>query len=122
MNGKAVWHDRKRNFCGLPWTFTKYTITEEKLLIESGFLSSREEEVRLYRILDVSLKRSLMQRIFGLGTIHCCTADKSSPEFDLKNIKNPRVVKDMLSDLVEECRKENHIISREYLDADDDQE
>lgn len=69
MEETIVWKDRKRIFFGLPWTFTKYALTEEKLYIETGVLSKREEEVRLYRIMDVTLKRSLWERICGLGTI-----------------------------------------------------
>ena len=59
----VVWEDRKRNFLGLPWTFTKYTLTPERLFINTGFLNSREDEVRLYRITDMTLTRSLWQKI-----------------------------------------------------------
>ena len=82
-NGGIVWSDRKRIAFGLPWTFTKYTLTKEKLLIHTGMLNTQEDEVRLYRIMDVTLRRSLWERMFGLGTIHCCSADKSTPEFDI---------------------------------------
>ena len=78
-NGGIVWSDRKRIAFGLPWTFTKYTLTKEKLLIHTGMLNTQEDEVRLYRIMDVTLRRSLWERMFGLGTIHCCSADKSTP-------------------------------------------
>ena len=62
----VVWQDRKRTLFGLPWSFTKYSLTEEKLLVETGFLNKKEEEIRLYRIMDVTLKRSFGERIFGL--------------------------------------------------------
>ena len=110
-----VWQDRKRIIFGLPWTFTKYRLTKEKLCIESGFLNKREEEIRLYRIMDLSLHRPLGQRIFGLGTIHCCTADKSTPEFDILRIKNASDVKEMLSDMVEQQRDEKRISAREFM-------
>ena len=114
-----VWQDRKRIIFGLPWTFTKYMLTDEKLLIESGFLNKNEEEVRLYRIMDVTLRRPLGQRIFGLGTIHCCTADKSTPEFDIKRVKRAREVKEMLSDMIEKERNEKRIYGREYMNSSD---
>ena len=110
-----VWQDRKRIIFGLPWTFTKYRLTKEKLRIETGFLSKNEEEIRLYRIMDLSLRRPLGQRIFGLGTIHCCTADKSTPEFDILRIKNASEVKEMLSDMVEQQRDEKRISAREFM-------
>ena len=115
-----VWKDRKRTVFGLPLSFTVYKLTEEKLFIESGFLSKKEEEVRLYRIMDLTLNRPLGQRIFGLGTIHCCTADKSTPEFDIKKIKNSRDVKNMLSDMVEAERQAKRVSSREFMDDDTD--
>lgn len=112
---EIVWQDRKRIIFGLPWTFTKYRLSKEKLYIESGFLNKREEEIRLYRIMDLSLRRPLGQRIFGLGTIHCCTADKSTPEFDILCIKNSSEVKEMLSDMVEQQRDEKRISAREFM-------
>ena len=115
-----LWKDRKRTFLGLPWSFTRYSLTGEKLLIDIGFLRRNEEEVRLYRILDITLKRSLGQRILGIGTIHCCSADKSTPEFDIKNIKRPVDVRNLLSALVEEERFRKRISGREFMVGDND--
>lgn len=118
----VVWQDRKRIIFGLPWTFTKYVLTKEKLLIQTGILNTKEEEVRLYRIMDVTLRRSLGQRLFGLGTIHCCSADKSTPEFDIKWIPNSAAVKEKLSDLVEAERMAKRVSSREFMSDEDDGE
>ena len=38
--------------------------------------------------MDLTLKCSIWQRIFNVGTIHCCSGDKTTPEFDIKDIKN----------------------------------
>lgn len=115
-----IWRDRKRTIFGLPLSFTVYKLTEEKLMIETGFLSKKEEEVRLYRILDLTLNRPLGQRIFGVGTIHCCTADKSTPEFDIKKVKKASYVKDLLSDMVEAQRDKKRVSSREFMTEDND--
>ena len=115
-----IWEDKKRPIFGLPLSFTKYKLTNEKLLIETGLLSISQEEIRLYRIMDVSVKCSLIQRIFNVGTIHCCSADKSTPEFDIKDVKNPIQVKDLISKNVEEERERKKIGSREFLSYDDD--
>ena len=123
MEQNLVWKDRKRIWCGLPWTFTKYELSSDKLVIKTGFFSQNDDEVRLYRILDISLRRSLFQRIFGLGTIRCNSVDKTMKNFDITNIKNSERVKDQLSDLVEESRRSNRVSSREFmteLDDDDD--
>lgn len=115
----VVWQDRKRWWCGLPWTFTKYRLTETKLIIDTGFFSTRQDEVRLYRILDVSLTRSLVQRMFGLGTVHCVSTDKSLKNFHLLNIRDAENVKNTLSDLIEKERKENRVSSREVISSGD---
>lgn len=122
MAQEIVWKDRKRVWCGLPWTFTKYELGDQKLIVKSGFLSQSQDEVRLYRILDLSLRRSLLQRVFGLGTIECHSVDKTMKNFEIKNIKNSEQVKEQLSDLVEEARRANRVSSREFMIEDEEGE
>ena len=117
---KELWSDKKRTFCGLPWSFTKYKLTGEKFVTQTGLFSIKQEEVRLYRIMDITLSRTLWQRMFKLGTIHCCSADRSTPEFDIKNIKDSERVKELLSDQVVHERQRKRVTSREYIVGDDD--
>lgn len=119
--GNLVWKDRKRIFFGLPWSFTRYTLNEKKLLIDTGLFSRNEEEIMLYRIMDITLKRSFWERLFKLGTIHCCSGDKSSPEFDILHIKNPQAVKELLSEMVETERTNRRVGLREFMDNDADE-
>ena len=120
-NAEVIWKDRKRPIFGLPLSFTKYSLTEEKLLMDSGILSITEEQVQLYRIMDITLKCSIWQRIFGVGTIHCCTADKTTPEVDIKDIKRPREVKELLSKKVEEQRDLKRVSGREFFADSEDE-
>lgn len=117
----AKWEDRKRNWMGLPWTFTVYALDEERLYITRGFLNSTDDEVRLYRITDISLKRSLWQKITGTGTIHCFSGDRAMGNFDIKNIKRPLQVKEQLSEFIEKQREDKHVYTREnMMDGPDD--
>ena len=113
----VLWQDRKRNFLGLPWTFTKYVLDEDKLYINTGFFTSTEDEVRLYRITDVTLKRNLWQKLIKTGTIHCDSSDVTQKNFDIINVKNSKAVKDMLSRLVDESRKRNRVFTSENVNA-----
>lgn len=115
-----IWKDRKRPIFGLPLSFTKYKLTDDKLVLDSGIFGITQEEVRLYRVMDVTVKCSLIQRIFNVGTIHICSADKSTPEFDIKDVKCPIQVKDLISKKVEEERDRKKISSREFMGYDDD--
>ena len=118
-----LWHDRKRYF-GLPISFTKYSMSEDRLFVETGLLNLSQDEVRLYRILDLQLKRSLGQRIFGVGSIIVSSSDKSLGTFEIKNIKNSANVKEMLSVQVEQQREAKRVYTRENMvdDVDDDNE
>lgn len=117
---KIVWQDRKRIVFGLPWTFTKYKMYDDKFQICTGFLNKKEEEVRLYRIMDLTLEKSFVQRIFGLGSVKVNSADKTTPVFYIKNVKQADTVRDMLSDRVEKERIKRRVSGREYMSADDD--
>ncbi|MCQ2749630.1 MAG: PH domain-containing protein [Clostridia bacterium] len=115
------WYDRKRTILGLPWSFTKYYVTGEKLYIETGFFTTKQEEIKLYRITDFQVSVNFRQKIFGIGTIRCHAMDKTTPVFEIKNIKNPFVIKELLSDLCDEAREKNHVYTREnFYDTDDD--
>lgn len=119
---KELWSDCKRVvFFGLPLSFTKYRLTTNRLFVNTGFLTQREDEVRLYRITDVSLSRTLMQRVFGLSTIHCNSSDKTLWNFDIINIKDGEEVKEILSQSVERERIARRVSTREnMIDVSDD--
>ncbi|ETJ20909.1 hypothetical protein Q604_UNBC18371G0026 [human gut metagenome] len=113
---KELWSDRKRVvFFSLPLSFTKYRLTTNRLFVNTGFLTQREDEVRLYRITDVSLSRTLMQRVFGLSTIHCNSSDKTLGNFDIINIKDGEEVKEILSQSVERERIARRVSTRENM-------
>lgn len=114
-----LWKARKRLWCGLPWTFTVYSFDEERLYVERGFFNQRQDEVRLYRVVDIAMTRTLIQRIFGLGTVHLMTSDKSLGNFDLINIKNTTDIKEQLSGLIERQRDNKRVSTREFIDADE---
>ena len=115
MKIETIWRERKRNIFGLPWSFTVYALTQDKLLIDSGIFNKTLEEVLLYRVIDLTIKRSFAQRIFGLGTIHCCTRDKSTPEFDIINIRNVVATKELISQTIEENRIKKGYTVRELM-------
>ncbi len=116
-----TWKDRK-HILGLPISFTVYSLDYERLFVTAGLFTTIENEVRLYRILDLQLKQKLGQKILGLGTIMLKTSDKSMHNFEIKNIAHPKQVKEMLSIYVEEQRKLNRISGREFMQYDEDDE
>lgn len=116
-----IWTDKKRwTLFGVPWTFTKYTLREDKLLVDRGFFAKYQDEIMLYRILDLTTRRGLIQRMFKLGSITVKSSDKSCPELLIKNIKNVMEVKEQMSELVEKARNKKRVMSREIIDGHHD--
>ncbi len=116
-----LWEDRKRHF-GLPISFTKYKMTNDRLFVETGLLNIHEEEILLYRVRDICLHINLYQRIFGMGSVVLQTSDKTAPTLELKNIANPRNVKEQIHRQVEEMKISRRMHLGEILDDDMDNE
>ena len=115
-----LWHDRKR-ILGLPITFTRYALSEDRLFLKRGFLNVRQDEIVLYRIRDLRVSVNLWQRIFGVGTVTVVSTDKSIPELQLKNIKQPNEVKELIHEYVEKMKIERRMrVGEMSMDIDDD--
>ena len=116
-----IWQDRKRIF-GMPLSFTRYGLSEDRLFLSVGFLNIRDEEVLLYRVRDINTSRSLWQRIFGVGTVTVMSSDKSMPVLTLQNVKDPVGVKEMLHTQVEEMKLRRRVRVGEIMTSDMDEE
>ena len=112
-----LWKDRKRHL-GLPLSFTKYSLSEDRLFCETGLLNLKSDEVLLYRVRDLQLNMSLGQRIFRVGTVCVVSSDKSIPHLDLKNVKNPREVKELIHKHVEAAKNKRRMRTTELVGAE----
>ena len=113
-----LWKDRKRHL-GLPLSFTRYRLSEDRLFCETGFLNIKSDEVLLYRVRDLQLNMSLGQRIFGVGTVCVVSSDKSVPHLDLKNVKHPREVKELIHKNVEEAKDKRRMRTTELVGVEE---
>mgnify|MGYP002520067789 CR=1 FL=1 len=113
-----IWKDRKRYF-GMPLSFTRYALSEDRLFISVGFLNIKDDEILLYRVRDISLSRSLGQMIFGVGTITIISSDKSSAKLQIENVKAPREVKELIHRSVEEAKDKRRMRTMEVMGGED---
>lgn len=113
MGDNLIWEDRK-HFMWFPWSFTKYYIENERLMIEAGLLKTTLDETLLYRIMDVTMVQTLAGKIFGTGDLIVKTKVDSNPEIVLKNISDPKKVRSLLSKLVEDSRQRRNVAGREF--------
>lgn len=111
---RILWKDRKR-ILGMPISFTRYIVDDERLTCRIGLLNTRTNDVLLYRILDLKLNQNFGQKLFGVGTLTLFTADQSDNQIRLVNIKHPEEVRRFLGELVEAERNERRLIGRELF-------
>ncbi|MDD6615599.1 MAG: PH domain-containing protein [Lachnospiraceae bacterium] len=107
-------------FFGLPWTFTKYTVTDEFITVNSGLLRQEENDCYLYKIIDVRLETSLAERIFGLGTVHCFSGDVTDPDLKLQHIRHAKEIKNYILKQSEEERLKRKTLNTQSLDGSAD--
>jgi uncharacterized membrane protein YdbT with pleckstrin-like domain len=106
------WKDRKR-FLGMPLSFTKYRLEDNRLFVSRGLFTTVEDELVMYRILDVRLKRTFWDKIFGVGTVILYTADETNKELKLERIKTSKEVRNLMSEIAEAERAKLGIKGRE---------
>ena len=121
VNIEYIWKGKKCYF-GLPISFTRYAVSEDRLFQSTGFFTIKDEEILLYRIRDINTSRTLWQRIFGMGTVMVISSDKSMPTLVMKNVKNPLEVKEMLHSQVEEMKRQRRVRVGEIMTDDVDDE
>lgn len=114
-----VWKDRKR-ILGMPISFTRYAMSDDRIFLETGLLNTHAEELLLYRVRDISLSVSLGQKIFGVGSVLLHSSDKTTPTLELKNIKDPRAVKELIHQHVEEMKLQRRVRIGEVMENQDD--
>ena len=115
-----LWHDRKR-ILGMPLSFTRYALSEDRLFLKRGFLNVHQDEIVLYRVRDLRVSQTLWQWVFGVGTVTVISTDKSIPELALKNIRQPNEVKELIHEYVEKMKVARRMrVGEMSMDIDDD--
>lgn len=114
-----TYKEKKRwPFLGLPWTFTTYTITDEVITIDAGFLKRVENDCYIYKVVDVRLETGLMERIFRLGTVHCFSSDVTDPDLVIRHVRKSKEIKDFILRRSEEERLKRKTLNMQRLDGD----
>ncbi len=114
-NVKKLWSDKKR-ILGMPISFTTYSLSDDRLFVDKGLVRLQSDEILLYRVRDLSVSQTLGQRIFGVGSIIVQSSDKTSPVLEIRNIKTPFDVKELLHQHVEKMKLERRMRVGEILE------
>ena len=112
--------ERKRwLFLGLPFTFTKYTVKEDMITIQTGLFKTVENDCYMYKVQDVQHTATLIEKLFKLGTVVCHTGDTTHPQLLLEHIRNSRAIKDFILRESEEARLKRRTVNMLDISTDD---
>lgn len=113
-----VYVEKKRtSIFALPLYFTTYTVGEDTINRRKGLLNIVEDDMFLYKVQDVKMKRSLWERIFKLGTVICYTGDVTDKEFHFEHIRNSAEIKEYVMRKAEEERRKRRTLHTMDIDV-----
>lgn len=111
--------ERKRwLFFGLPFTFTKYTVKEDMITVDEGLFKTIENDCYMYKVQDVTHSASLLEKLFGLGTVTCFTGDTTHPQLVLVHIRHSKEVKEFILKESEEARLKRRTVNMLDIGSD----
>ncbi len=100
---------------GLPWTFTKYEIRDNDFTIIKGFFTVRENDCYMYKISDVEVTSTFMQRLADLSTIILYTSDVTDRTIVMKNVKHGKEIKDFILQASESARLRRRTVNMQDI-------
>jgi len=92
-----------------------YTITSERLKINTGLASKHVENFELIRIQDIDFKQGMGERMLGIGDINIRGHDPSNPDIVLRNVSKPEEVYEIIRKAWLEARKRHGLQFREFM-------
>ena len=117
MYGDVKWTGKPNSFLGMPLNFTRYFITNKKIVVRKGFLNIKEGQVELYRVQDMSMRLPITQRIFRSGTIELTSKDADLPRLELKQIRAPYEIYNLIEAAIENQKREYGVLGRDIIGA-----
>jgi len=73
-----------------------YEVTTDRIEWSRGIFDRKIDNTDMFRVVDLKLRRSLLDCIVGTGTVSLETTDKSDPQFSFKKVKRPRRLYDVI--------------------------
>jgi hypothetical protein len=111
---RVIWEGRpSRLWSPRMALMNRYKLTNQRLIMEFGFIGKTTEEIELYRVTDVGVKQHPLERIVQMGDIYIASGDTSTPTKYLHNIAEPNRIKDLIREATRQERDRRRVMLRE---------
>lgn len=74
----------------------RYRVSTQRIVVESGALSKRIDEVDMRTVEDIEFQQRFLERLLGIGELAIVAADKKMSRFRLIGIEKPREVRELI--------------------------
>ena len=92
---------------------TFYEVSADRIEWSRGLLDRSVDNLDMFRIIDLRMRRSLLDCIVGIGTVTVITTDKTDPEFTFEKIRNPRRLYDVIKKASLDADRRNNAVHLE---------
>ena len=73
-----------------------YEVNADRIEWSRGILDRRLDNVDMFRVVDMKMRRTLFDCIFGVGTVELITTDKTDPVFEFEKVQDCRYLYDVI--------------------------
>ncbi|MFC1676536.1 PH domain-containing protein [Planctomycetota bacterium] len=87
-----------------------YEVTADRIEWSRGILNRRVDNLDMFRVVDLSMRRTLLDCLFGIGTVTLITSDKSDPEFKFEKVRGVRELYDSIKEASLEADQDRGVI------------
>ena len=74
----------------------RYRVTNQRIVVESGVLTKRLDEIDMRLVEDIEFQQTLLERLLGIGTLVVLSADKKMKSFRLLGVEHPRDIRELI--------------------------
>lgn len=93
----------------------RYRLTTQRLFVQRGLVAKDLEEVELFRVKDVTLTQSVLQRLLGTGTVVVLSTDDTAPRLELAGLSGPLEVKEQIRGAFRAARQREGMRMAEFI-------
>ncbi len=90
-----------------------YEVTLDRIEWSRGILDRKVDNLDMFRVIDLKLRRSTFDCIVGIGKVALMTTDKSDPEFVFEKVRDPRRLYDVIKKASQEADRRGAVVHLE---------
>jgi hypothetical protein len=92
---------------------TRYQVTAQRIEWARGIFDRKVDNLDMFRVVDLKLRRSFLDWLLGIGTVVLSTTDKSDPEFVFERVRNCRKLYDVIKKVSLESDRQTRVVHLE---------